>query len=272
MGGRDFKQNPKPRKPRKVASKKSPEQKFGTPVMSGPPKKFPKKSEKSRDSKKAHKLLTHKLFLPPFVPGMVPGTQSGFSHRGQTGLPLWSKFLQEKTWVCPWDCTHFVPGTRPGNCPGDIPEKLIPRATGPKSLCLCAFSLPESQAVPQGVACQGGKNTTVILIHYGVAGKKNTTAVKHYGRDSANTLFSWSKIHRRSPQIVNQYGGSESNDVVVFLVRPGPSWVVDDFGPEKGYLVTPPQKIPRFTLQTPSWPLPLLEIPPPRRDRFQVNF
>ena len=28
-----------------------------------------------RRAKKAHKLLTHKLFLPPFVPGFVPGVK-----------------------------------------------------------------------------------------------------------------------------------------------------------------------------------------------------
>ena len=42
----------------------------------------------------------------------------------------------------------FVPGTNP-LCPGDKPglsrghSRGVPRATGPKSLCLCAFFLPE---------------------------------------------------------------------------------------------------------------------------------
>ena len=66
----------------------------------------------------AHKLFAHKLSVPPFVPGIVPGTN----------------------WVCPW------------NKPGEIGLPLckirrkpgfVPRPTGQKSLCLCAFFLPE---------------------------------------------------------------------------------------------------------------------------------
>ena len=80
-------------------------------------------------TKKAHKLLTHKLCLPPFVPGMS---------QGQTGLPLCK--IRRKP--------GFVPGTTP-LCPGDKPglsrghSRGVPRPTGPKSLCLCAFFLPE---------------------------------------------------------------------------------------------------------------------------------
>ena len=48
-------------------------------------------------AKKAHQLLTHKLFLPPFGPG---------SSQGQTGLVPWTNWAstvpyKEETWVCP---------------------------------------------------------------------------------------------------------------------------------------------------------------------------
>ena len=58
--------------------------------------------------------------------------------QGRTGLPLCK--IRRKP--------GFVPGTNPV-CPGDKPglsrghSRGVPRATGPKSLCLCAFFLPE---------------------------------------------------------------------------------------------------------------------------------
>ena len=61
--------------------------------------------------KKAHKLFAHQLFLPPFYPGLSLAVD-------QTGT-----FVQGTNWVCPRD--------KPG---------VVPRATGPKTLCLCASS------------------------------------------------------------------------------------------------------------------------------------
>ena len=61
--------------------------------------------------------------------------------QGQTGLPLCK--IRRKP--------GFVPGTNP-LCPGDKPglsrghSRGVPRATGPKGLCLCAFFLPEKDA------------------------------------------------------------------------------------------------------------------------------
>ena len=78
------------------------------------------KSETS-ERKKAHKLFSHKLSVPPFVPGSVPGT----------------------SWVCPRDKPGEIglPLCKIRRKPG-----VVPRPTGQKSLCLCAFFLPEKQA------------------------------------------------------------------------------------------------------------------------------
>ena len=63
--------------------------------------------------------------------------------QGQTGLPLCK--IRRKP--------GFVPGTSPV-CPGDKPglsrghSRGVPRATGPKSLCLCAFFLPDQNPFP----------------------------------------------------------------------------------------------------------------------------
>ena len=88
-------------------------------------------------AKKAHKLLTHKLFLPPFAPRIVPGTnwvcprdKLVFS-QGQAGLPLCK--MRRKT--------GFVPGTK-WVCHRDNPG-VVPIATGSKSSCLCVFFLPD---------------------------------------------------------------------------------------------------------------------------------
>ena len=63
------------------------------------------------------------------VPGtnwVCPWDKLGF-HCENLGLsPEQHGFVQGTNWVCPWD--------KPG---------VVPRATGPKSLCSCAFLLPE---------------------------------------------------------------------------------------------------------------------------------
>ena len=64
----------------------------------------------------------------------------GQTQQGHSGLPLCK--VRRKP--------GFVPGTNP-LCPGDKPglspghSRGVPRATGPKSLCLCAFFLPDSR-------------------------------------------------------------------------------------------------------------------------------
>ena len=69
-------------------------------------------------AKKAHKLFSHKLSVPPFVPGIVPGTNRVCPRDkpGEIGLPL---------------------------CRIRRKPRFVPRPTGQKSLCLCAFFLPE---------------------------------------------------------------------------------------------------------------------------------
>ena len=57
----------------------------------------------------------------------------------------------------------------------------------------------ERQSIPKG-PCHI-KNTTVILIHYGTGKKYDGSKIIR--QRLWNTLFSWGKIHRRSPQIVN---------------------------------------------------------------------
>ena len=67
--------------------------------------------------KKAHKLFTHKLSVPPFVPGIVPGTNRVCPRDkpGEIGLPLcrirripgfvpvFTGFVPGTNWVCPRD-------------------------------------------------------------------------------------------------------------------------------------------------------------------------
>ena len=86
------------------------------PIM---PNLYTINSNKKR-AKKTHKHYSHKLSVPPFVPGIVPGTN--WDKPGEIGLPLCK--IRRK------------PGF--GDKPG-----VVPRPTGPKSLCLCAFFLPE---------------------------------------------------------------------------------------------------------------------------------
>ena len=91
-------------------------------------------------AKKVHKLFSHKLSVPPFVPGFVPGTTKGLS-QGQYGfarLPLCK--IRRKPGFVP-GFHRVVPGTN-RVCPQDKPGEN-PRPTGQKSLCLCAFFLPE---------------------------------------------------------------------------------------------------------------------------------
>ena len=81
-------------------------------------------------AKKAHKLFSHKLSVPPFVPGIVPGTN----------------------WVCPWDkpgdirlplCRirrkpGFVPGTNPVKSPGQARGRPKTNRTK-KFMFMCLF-------------------------------------------------------------------------------------------------------------------------------------
>ena len=91
-------------------------------------------------AKKAHKLFSHKLSVPPFVPGIVPGTNRVCPRDkpGEIGLPLCRirripGFVPVFHRICPRD--------KLGLSLGQIRWKLGP--TGQKSLCLCAFFLPE---------------------------------------------------------------------------------------------------------------------------------
>ena len=75
-------------------------------------------------------FFSHKLFVPPFVPGIVPGTNwvCPRDKPGFAGLPLCK--IRRKP--------GFVPGLKSPDKPG-----VVPRPTGQKSLCLCAFFLPD---------------------------------------------------------------------------------------------------------------------------------
>ena len=96
---------------------------------------------------KRHINIWHINFLCRHSPPVCPRDKPGLS-QGQTGLPLCK--IRRKP--------RFVPGTNP-LCPGDKPglsrghSRGVPRATGPKSLCLCAFFLPEARLknpIPEG--------------------------------------------------------------------------------------------------------------------------
>ena len=67
---------------------------------------------------------------------MSPG-QTGFVPGTNWASPVENK---EKTWVCPW-ANPLCPGDKPSLSRGH--SRGVPRATGPKSLCLCAFFLPD---------------------------------------------------------------------------------------------------------------------------------
>ena len=68
--------------------------------------------------------------MPPFVPGIVPVT-NWVCPKDKLGFYC---VTQGESWVCPGDKV-VVPGTN-RVCPWDNP-RVVPRATGPNSLCLC---------------------------------------------------------------------------------------------------------------------------------------
>ena len=70
-------------------------------------------------TKKAHKHLIHKFFLPPFVPGLSQGKTQFV---GKNPVCPWDKLgfhcvNKKKTWVCPRDSPGLSQG-QPGSVPG----------------------------------------------------------------------------------------------------------------------------------------------------------
>ena len=116
---------------------------FGTDMPRRRPRKnfgLKKLRADFRSRKRAHRILTHKLFLPPFVPRDCPWDKLGLS-QGQTGLPLCKTRRNLGLSV---GQTHFVPGKKPA-CHWDNPG-VVPKGNRPKNLCVCAFFLPEMGA------------------------------------------------------------------------------------------------------------------------------
>ena len=81
-----------------------------------------------REVKKAHKLFSHKLSVPPFVP-RIPGTNWACPRDkpGFAGLPLCkirrkNRFVPGFHRVCPKDKPGEIPGTNPGPSQ-DQPDK-----------------------------------------------------------------------------------------------------------------------------------------------------
>ena len=77
-------------------------------------------------AKKAHKLFSHKLSVPPFVPGTVPGTNRVCPRDkpGEIGLPLCK--IKTKS---------------------PVQTRGRPKTNRTKSLCLCAFSCLKNTTV-----------------------------------------------------------------------------------------------------------------------------
>ena len=82
-------------------------------------------------AKKADKLFSHKLSVPPFVPGIVPGTNwvCPRDKPGFAGLPvckIWRKsgFVPGFHRVCPKDKPGEIPGTNPGSSQ-DQPDQKV---------------------------------------------------------------------------------------------------------------------------------------------------
>ena len=104
------------------------------------PKQWRKLGEKRFRPFRGQKRLIsiwHINFFCRHSPPVCPRDKPGLSQR-QTGLPLCnirrkSQFVPGTTWVCPWDNWGMSQGQ----------TGVVPSATGPKRLCLCAFFLPE---------------------------------------------------------------------------------------------------------------------------------
>ena len=82
-------------------------------------------------SEKAHKLLSYKLSVPPFVPGIVPGTnwvcprdKPGFAVLPLCKIRRKPGFVPGFHRVCPKDKPGEIPGTNPGSSQ-DQPDKKV---------------------------------------------------------------------------------------------------------------------------------------------------
>ena len=104
--------------------------------------------------KKAHKLFSHKLSVPPFGPGSVPGTNPGLP-LGQTQVCRASTVQnKEKTPGLSQVFTEFVSGTNPVKSPGQTRGR--PKTNRTKKFMFMCLFLAWISVLGFGIAFWGG--------------------------------------------------------------------------------------------------------------------